>query len=96
MSRNSRLLALAALMVPAGCADYMNHHDTMTLAAGDFNQTNRMLQTEDPFNEQSFDTHIHTDGGRAARIIRKYQQLPPKGESSKAGVAETASTPATN
>jgi hypothetical protein len=45
----------------AGCADYLNRYDTVTLAAGDTQKYNALLQTKDPFNPASKDTAITTD-----------------------------------
>jgi hypothetical protein len=39
-------------------------HDSVTLAAGDENHTNVLLQTVDPFNPNSNNTHIEGDGQR--------------------------------
>lgn len=66
------------LAVPAGCADYLNRYDSVTLAAGDANQINRMIQTENPFNEASYDTDISADGARTVKVIRRYQNAEPK------------------
>ena len=80
MSRRSSLLA--ALLGPAllaGCADYLNHYDTVTLAAGDAQKQNMLLHTDEPFNPNSHDTAIPTDGQRAADAVTKYrlsQQQP--------------------
>lgn len=87
MSKSNKLLLLAVLVLPTGCVDYLNHYDTVTLAAGDSNRINRMLQTEDPFNEQSFDTDIDSDGSRAVLVIRKYQRAAPKGGVTKSPTA---------
>ena len=88
MSKSNRLLLVSVLVLPAGCVDYLNHYDTVTLAAGDSNRLNRMLQTESPFNERAFDTDIHSDGARVLRVMRKYQQVPVKGAAEKAGVVD--------
>ena len=74
MSRNSGLLlaVLASCAILAGCADYMNRYDTVTLAAGDATNSNIMLHTVDPFNPDSADTTITQGGARAASAVRKY------------------------
>lgn len=81
MSRSRTLLAvLAATALLAGCADYLNHYETVTLAAGDAQNQNRLLHTVDPFNPASKVTAIPTDGQRAADAVKNYrtsQQAKP-------------------
>lgn len=81
MSRNRSLLAvLVATGLLAGCADYLNNYDTVTLAAGDAQKHNQLLHTDDPFNPVSNDTAIPTDGQRAADAVKNYrtsQQAKP-------------------
>ncbi|MCA0002886.1 MULTISPECIES: calcium-binding protein [Mesorhizobium] len=45
----------------------------MTLAAGDAYHANMLLQTVDPFNPNSNNTHIEGDGVRAAAIVNRYR-----------------------
>ena len=60
----------------SGCADYLNRYDTVTLAAGDAQKYNAMLQTKDPFNPASENTAITTDGQRASdAVIYKYKRV---------------------
>jgi hypothetical protein len=75
MSRSNRFLVpvLAAAGLAAGCADYLNRYDTVTLAAGDAQKQNMLLHTADPFNPASRDTRIGTDGGRAADAVIRYK-----------------------
>jgi hypothetical protein len=75
MSRNSAVLLLLAASALAGCADYLNRYDTVTLAAGDTQKYNSMLQTKDPFNPASRNTDITTDGQRASdAVTNKYRK----------------------
>jgi len=67
--------ALAAAST-AGCADYLNRYDTVTLAAGDSQKHNMLLHTDDPFNPNSEITAIPTDGQRAANAVRLYRSGP--------------------
>ena len=72
------LFCLAAMVVVSGCAvDYLNNYDTTTLASGDANNTNRLLQTVDPFNPSSNNTHIEGDGQRSAGVAQRYLGIPP-------------------
>lgn len=80
MSRNSAVFLLLAAGTLAGCADYLNRYDTVTLAAGDAQKHNAMLQTKDPFNPASKDTAITTDGQRASdAVIYKYKRVMAPG-----------------
>ncbi|MDX8535716.1 hypothetical protein RFM41_32295 [Mesorhizobium sp. VK25A] len=85
MSRNKLLLVLLSAGLLAGCAaDYLNNYDTMTLASGDSQKANQLLQTVDPYNPASNNTKIEGDGARSVGIVQKYK-LPP-----------TTSAPTTN
>jgi hypothetical protein len=76
MSRNSALPVLLCAGLLSGCADYLNRYDTVTLAAGDAQKHNAMLQTKDPFNPASNDTAITTDGERASdAVVHKYKRV---------------------
>ncbi|TSE02345.1 hypothetical protein C1D09_030260, partial [Mesorhizobium intechi] len=67
MSRNSALILVLSAGLLTGCAaDYLNHYDSVTLAAGDTQTHNSLLQTVDPFNPASRNTRIEGDGQRAA------------------------------
>ncbi|MBZ9859717.1 excalibur calcium-binding domain-containing protein [Mesorhizobium sp. CA12] len=69
------LLCLAVLIAVSGCAaDYLNNYDTMTLASGDANNTNHLLQTVDPFNPNSNNTHIEGDGARSVAVVQRYRR----------------------
>jgi hypothetical protein len=78
MSRNRILLILLCAASLTGCAaDYLNNYDTVTLAAGDTQKFNSLLQTVDPLNPASKNTHIEGDGARAAAIAQGYKYPPP-------------------
>ena len=80
MSRNSALPFLVAACLASGCADYLNRYDTVTLAAGDAQKHNILLQTKDPFNPVSNDTAITTDGQRASdAVIWQYRRSQQPG-----------------
>ncbi|MBZ9846814.1 hypothetical protein LB565_02215 [Mesorhizobium sp. CA14] len=77
MSRNKLLFVLLSSSLLAGCAaDYLNNYDTMTLASGDSQKANQLLQTVDPYNPASNNTRIEGDGVRSVGIVQKYK-LPP-------------------
>ncbi|RWN11000.1 MAG: hypothetical protein EOR94_27680 [Mesorhizobium sp.] len=78
MSRNSALLLILGTGLLSGCAaDYLNHYDSVTLAAGDTQKFNSMLQTVDPLNPASNNTRIEGDGARAAAVANSYKFPPP-------------------
>ena len=78
MSRNKLLLVVLCTGLLTGCAaDYLNNYDTVTLAAGDTQKFNSLLQTVDPVNPASNNTKIEGDGARATAVIQKYRVPPP-------------------
>ncbi|QND58638.1 hypothetical protein [Mesorhizobium huakuii] len=78
MSRNSAFVLILCTGLLAGCAaDYLNHYDSVTLAAGDSQKFNSLLQTVDPLNPASRNTHIEGDGQRAATVAQNYKFPPP-------------------
>ncbi|MCF6127259.1 hypothetical protein EN904_00540 [Mesorhizobium sp. M7A.F.Ca.CA.001.07.2.1] len=78
MSRNSALILILGTGLLSGCAtDYLNHYDSVTLAAGDTQKFNSMLQTVDPLNPASNNTRIEGDGARAAGVAQNYRFPPP-------------------
>ena len=78
MSRNSVLILVLCAGALSGCAaDYLNNYDTVTLAAGDTQKYNSLLQTVDPFNPASNNTKIEGDGARAVGVIQRYRVPPP-------------------
>lgn len=78
MSRNSALILILCAGALSGCAaDYLNNYDTVTLAAGDTQKYNSLLQTVDPFNPASKNTRIEGDGARAAGVAQRYKIPPP-------------------
>lgn len=78
MSRSKLLLMLLGSSLLAGCAaDYLNNYDTMTLASGDTQKANQLLQTVDPYNPASNNTKIEGDGERAVNVVKSYKVPPP-------------------
>ena len=78
MSRNKLLLVVLSTGLLTGCAaDYLNNYDTITLAAGDTQKFNSLLQTVDPYNPASNNTKIEGDGTRAAAVAHSYKFPPP-------------------
>ena len=77
MSRSKLLLVLLGTSLLTGCAaDYLHNYDTMTLAAGDSQKANQLLQTVDPYNPASNNTKIEGNGARSVGVVQKYK-MPP-------------------
>ncbi|WP_394885847.1 hypothetical protein ACG873_01850 (plasmid) [Mesorhizobium sp. AaZ16] len=98
MSRRNRLalfgMSLAAAAMLSGCADYLNHYDTVTLAAGDAHKHNMLLHTDDPFNPAAENTAIPTDGQRAADAVILYRTAHQPGAAPPQNVTVNVATPA--
>jgi hypothetical protein len=71
--------AMAAVLISGRAADYLNHYDAVTLAAGDSNHANILLQTVDPFNPSSDNTRIEGDGARAVAAFNGYRRVASAG-----------------
>jgi len=95
MSKSKLLLILLGTSLLAGCAaDYLNNYDTITLAAGDSQKANQLLQTVDPYNPASNNTKIEGDGARSVAVVQKYKypasaSAPATGTTVSAGPAGT-------
>ncbi|WP_245478170.1 MULTISPECIES: hypothetical protein [unclassified Mesorhizobium] len=71
------LVVLCTGLLTGCAADYLNNYDTVTLAAGDTQKFNSLLQTVDPVNPVSNNTKIEGDGARAVGVIQRYRVPPP-------------------
>lgn len=80
-----RLLICLASVVLTGCADYMNHRDTITFGLGNAVEANKAIHIRDPFNPQSQDTTIYTDGRRVAKVMGQYNGTPGGGQQGNQG-----------
>lgn len=59
LSRRNKLLACAILAISlSGCADYMNHRDSVTLGAGNAPEGNTAIHTINPFPPGASNTSI--------------------------------------
>ena len=73
MSPKSKCLlvvGLAALL--GGCADYMNHRDSITLGAGNAPEANIGIHTVDPFPPEAENTNIKVDGTKVNQAHQRY------------------------
>lgn len=85
MSGGLYFTAVSAVLISGCAADYLNHYETVTLATGDTNNAIMLLQTADPFNPNSNNTHIEGDGQRIAGVAQRY-----RGVAATAGVVPTS------
>lgn len=67
------LLVIAAAGLLSGCADYMNHRDSITFGLGNAVEANKGIHIQDPFPRAAYNTHIASDGKVIHRAIRTYQ-----------------------
>ncbi|WP_324764824.1 pilus assembly protein (plasmid) [Sinorhizobium meliloti] len=70
-SRAFLLLAAAGLLT--GCADYLNHRDSITFGLGNAVEANKGIHIQDPFPRAAFNTRIPSDGKVINRVMRTYQ-----------------------
>jgi hypothetical protein len=78
--RNRIAVALVLAAALSGCADYMNHRDSVTLAAGNAPETNTAIHTINPFPPEAWQTQITADGHPVAKAQKAYDTgkvLPP-------------------
>ncbi len=83
----SLALALAAPVVLGGCADYLNNRDTVTFGAGDAQAFNRASHVVDPWNRDSHNTAIASDGQWVDAAQRRRLILVPAGTAAPAPAA---------
>ena len=68
--------AALAVVTLAGCADYLNHRDRVTLAAGDAVKFNQAVHTIDPWPPAVNNAAIPGDGKKLVGVIGEYQTPP--------------------
>jgi hypothetical protein len=74
LRRNKRaFLILAAAGLLSGCADYMNHRDSITFGLGNAVEANKGIHIQEPFPRVAQNTQIASDGKVIHRAIRSYQ-----------------------
>jgi hypothetical protein len=60
----------------AGCADYLNHNDTVTAAAGNAVAHNKVVHITDPWPPAAANTRIEGNGQRVDRVTKRYLAGP--------------------
>jgi hypothetical protein len=78
-----RTLALAALLTAlAGCSDYLDRRDTISLSGGNSVATNEVSQMVDPWPRDSADRNIAFSGAKLETAVERYRTnrvIPPQG-----------------
>jgi len=88
-SEAARVALVVLLALPAGaCVDYLNHRDSVTLAAGDAVHANAAIQTIDPWPGASREKQILYDGQYAKPRIDAYT-TPPAAAATCNGICVT-------
>ncbi len=64
----------------------------MTLASGDANSQNQLLQTVNPYNSASNNTKIEGDGARSVGIVQNYKKPPGGPATGSSSVAASMSS----
>jgi hypothetical protein len=69
-----RTLALAAVLaVLAGCSEYLDRRETISLGGGDSVATNKATQTVDPWPRASADRNIAFNGEKMQTAVQRYR-----------------------
>jgi hypothetical protein len=69
-----RALALAALLAAlAGCSEYLDRRDTISLGGGDSVATNKVTQMVDPWPRASADKNIAFNGAKMETAVERYR-----------------------
>ncbi|MGI9352871.1 MAG: hypothetical protein ACR2O3_15005 [Rhizobiaceae bacterium] len=64
LQKSKFLIPLLFASILVGCADYLNHRDSVTLGAGNAQEANSGIHESDPWPKEVFDTEIQVDGNR--------------------------------
>lgn len=80
LSKNkiTAVLAVTLTVSLTGCAQYMNHRDSVTLGAGDAVETNSAIHAESPWPSDVSNTDIDVEGKRTPLGKRKKKAALPK------------------
>jgi len=92
-----RTLALAALLggLLAGCSDYLDRRDTISLNGGDAVATNTVTQMVDPWPRASAQRNIAFSGVRMQSAVERYRTnrvYQPKGTNTSSSYGQSSSS----
>jgi hypothetical protein len=90
-----RMLALAALLAAlAGCSEYFDHRDTISLGGGDSVATDKVTQMVDPWPRDSANRNIAYNGAKMETAVERYRTnrvIPPQGIATSASYQQSSS-----
>jgi hypothetical protein len=72
-------VAAAAVLMAAGCTEYLERRETISFHAGDAVAANRAIHTIDPWPPYASNTRLETSGRRVAGAIERYETRQPNG-----------------
>jgi hypothetical protein len=82
-SSTLRTLTLAALLAAlAGCSEYLDRRDAISLNGGDAVATDKVTQMVDPWPRDSADRNIAFNGAKMETAVERYRTsrvIPPHG-----------------
>jgi hypothetical protein len=87
-----RLLALCAVLALAGCSEYLDRRDTISLNGGDAVATDKVTQMVDPWPPMSADRDIAFNGVRMRSAIERYKTnktIEPQGTGTTSAYTQT-------
>ncbi|ACP22538.1 possible type IV pilus assembly protein (plasmid) [Sinorhizobium fredii NGR234] len=87
------ILVLTAAGLLSGCADYLNHRDSITFGLGNAVEANKGIHIQDPFPRAAYNTQIASDGKVIHRAIRTYQGSAQTSAPSPSAVILPVATP---
>jgi len=91
-----RTLALAALLAAlAGCSEYLDRRDTISLGGGDSVATNKVTQMVDPWPRASADKNIAFNGDKMESAVERYRTnrvIRPQGIGTSASYQQGSNT----
>jgi len=85
----ARLSLVAIILLVSACQDYAARRDTIAFHAGEAAAYNKAVHTIDPWPIASRRTDFDYDGGRAVRVIERYEA----GEAAVAAPSMTVNVP---
>jgi hypothetical protein len=90
-SKLIRVAALAAAIATlAGCSEYLDRRDTISLGGGDSIATDKVTQMVDPWPRASADRNIAFNGAKMETAVVRYRTntvYPPQGTGTSANSA---------
>ena len=64
LSKTKNIVLIGLLLSLSGCADYMNHRDSITLGAGNASEANAAIHEQKSWPPDVSNTTIEVDGNR--------------------------------